>query len=102
MAYIAKAERSIAWGEGLEIKAKEGLPSADRNDKATLLLTGPFRSAKSSARDLTPRVLKLQFANYPHLYSKMKERPPTKIQGHSLFVSVCIVREQFVAFWHGF
>ncbi|KAL9572127.1 hypothetical protein ACKAV7_003736 [Fusarium commune] len=26
-----------------EIEAKDGLPSADRNNKATLLLTGPFR-----------------------------------------------------------
>ena len=42
-----------------EIEAKKGLPSADRNNKATLLLTGPFRTAKSSAKDLTPRVSKL-------------------------------------------
>ncbi|KAH6653692.1 hypothetical protein F5X68DRAFT_109412, partial [Plectosphaerella plurivora] len=44
--------------------AKEGLPSADRNNKATLLLTGPFRTSKSSARDSTPLVLKLQSARY--------------------------------------
>ncbi|PSE05552.1 hypothetical protein C7G91_18715, partial [Acinetobacter nosocomialis] len=31
---------------------------------ATLLLTGPFRTAKSSAKDLIPRVLKLQYAKY--------------------------------------
>jgi hypothetical protein len=47
-----------------EIEAKKGLPSADRNNKATLLLTGPFRTAKSSAKDLIPRVSKLQYANY--------------------------------------
>lgn len=47
-----------------EIEAKKGLPSADRNNKATLLLTGPFRTSKSSAKDLTPLVLKLQFAKY--------------------------------------
>jgi hypothetical protein len=47
-----------------EIEAKYGLPSADRNNKATLLLTGPFRTAKSSAKDLTPLVLKLQYAKY--------------------------------------
>ena len=40
------------------------LASADRNNKATLLLTGPFRTAKSSAKDLTPLVLKLQYAKY--------------------------------------
>src|SRR4029450_7919087 len=47
-----------------EIEAKDGLPSADRNNKATLLLTGPFRTAKSAAKDLTPLVLKLQYAKY--------------------------------------
>jgi hypothetical protein len=47
-----------------EIEAKDGLPSADRNNKATLLLTGPFRTAKSSAKDLTLLVLKLQYAKY--------------------------------------
>ena len=41
-----------------------GLPSADRGNKATLPLTGPFRTAKSSAKDLTPLVSKLQYANY--------------------------------------
>jgi hypothetical protein len=46
-----------------EIEAKEGLPSADRNNKATLLLTGPFRTAKSSAKDLIPHPLKLQYAS---------------------------------------
>ena len=47
-----------------QIKARNGLASADRNNKATLLLTGPFRTAKSSAKDLTPLVLKLQYAKY--------------------------------------
>ena len=51
-------------GRHWEIEAKDGLPSADRNNKATLLLTGPFRTAKSSAKDLTPLVLKLQYAKY--------------------------------------
>jgi hypothetical protein len=56
---FAAGEASIG-----EIEAKYGLPSADRNNKATLLLTGPFRTAKSSAKDLTPLVLKLQYAKY--------------------------------------
>ena len=46
-----------------EIEAKKGLPSADRNNKATLLLTGPFRTAKSSAKDLIPHPPKLQYAS---------------------------------------
>ena len=57
------AAPSCGVGVG-EIEAKDGLPSADRNNKATLLLTGPFRTAKSSAKDLTPLVLKLQYAKY--------------------------------------
>lgn len=59
--YHALALRESVVGE---IEAKDGLPSADRNNKATLLLTGPFRTAKSSAKDLTPLVLKLQYAKY--------------------------------------
>ena len=59
--------RSPAWSPGGRTgksRRKDGLPSADRNNKATLLLTGPFRTAKSSAKDLTPLVLKLQYAKY--------------------------------------
>ena len=44
-----------------------GLPSADRGNKATLPLTGPFRTAKSSAKDLTPLVPKLQYAKYHNI-----------------------------------
>jgi hypothetical protein len=40
-----------------------GLPSADRNNKATLLLTGPYRTIKSYAKDLSPRMVKLQDAS---------------------------------------
>ena len=60
-----------------EIEAKQGLPSADRNNKATLLLTGPFRTAKSSAKDLIPHVSKLQYAN--------SRRPFYRAQGVSAF-----------------
>ena len=59
--YVGPGQRDATVGE---IEAKDGLPSADRNNKATLLLTGPFRTAKSSAKDLTPLVLKLQYAKY--------------------------------------
>jgi hypothetical protein len=37
----------------VENRAKWSLPSADRNNKATLLLTGLRRTAKSSAKDLS-------------------------------------------------
>ena len=45
-------------------RRRQGLPSADRNNKATLLLTGPFRTTKSSAKDSIPRVSKLQYASH--------------------------------------
>lgn len=72
-----------------EIEAKDGLPSADRNNKATLLLTGPFRTAKSSAKDLTPLVLKLQYAKYRGHTSVTEEESPAKTLSRSLFLSIC-------------
>ena len=45
---------------GEDRKAEEGLGSADRNNKATLPLTPPVRTTKSSAKDLSPRAVKLQ------------------------------------------
>lgn len=63
-----------------EIQAKQGLPSADRNDKATLLLTGPFRTARSSAKDLIPHVPKLQYANYRRTPSGPAALSPAEIQ----------------------
>lgn len=71
-----------------EIEAKDGLPSADRNNKATLLLTGPFRTAKSSAKDLTPLVLKLQYAKYQNHSSVAVEESPAETQSRSLFLSI--------------
>lgn len=53
--------------QGMRNLGEEGLPSADRNNKATLLLTGPFRATKSSAKDSIPRAPKLQFANHRNL-----------------------------------
>ena len=61
---VPRAAPGIQGAGAGKIEAKDGLPSADRNNKATLLLTGPFRTAKSSAKDLTPLVLKLQYAKY--------------------------------------
>ena len=41
----------------------DGLASVDRNNKATLLLTGPYSTIKSYAKDSTPRIVKLQDAS---------------------------------------
>jgi hypothetical protein len=43
--------------------AVAGRPSTDRNNKATLPFTGPGRATKSSAECLSPREVKLQYAN---------------------------------------
>lgn len=67
---------------------EEGLPSADRNNKATLLLTGPFRATKSYAKDSSPRASKLQFANHHRDTSSPVGRPPAKTLSRSLFLSV--------------
>lgn len=83
--YAARPGRSELVGE---IEAKDGLPSADRNNKATLLLTGPFRTAKSSAKDLTPLVLKLQYAKYRSHTSVTVEESPAKTLSRSLFLSI--------------
>jgi hypothetical protein len=37
-----------------------GLASIDRNNKATLLFTAPSEMSKSYAKDLSPRIVKLQ------------------------------------------
>jgi hypothetical protein len=39
---------------------RAGLRSVDRNNKATLLLTRPGGTIKSYAKDLSPRMVKLQ------------------------------------------
>ena len=62
--HSCRIPRQVVDRPDWEIEAKDGLPSADRNNKATLLLTGPFRTTKSSAKDSSPRASKLQFANH--------------------------------------
>jgi hypothetical protein len=79
-----------------------GLPSADRNNKATLLLTGPYRTIKSYAKDLSPRMVKLQDASWPCGLPPQGRCRPAKIQGRGLFVSDYDVWEKITAFWHGF
>ena len=53
--------RRLRWKRGN--RARQSLPSADRNNKATLLLTGLRRTTKSSAKDLSRRWLLLQYVS---------------------------------------
>ena len=59
-----KSESSLqAWNNQDFLKTnqgKTGLGSVDRNNKTTLLLTPPIYTTKSYAKDLSPRIVKLQ------------------------------------------
>src|SRR5256885_1579866 len=77
---VARATAEVECGEGalaLNLVCRTyGLPSADRNTKFTLPLTGPHRTSKSSGEDLTPPVPKLQYANYRRpLRGRRRDRP---------------------------
>ena len=64
-----------------------GLPSADRNNKATLQLTGPYRTIKSYAKVLSPRMVALQDASWRRGLPPRRRCRPARIQGRGLFVS---------------
>ncbi|KAF1108830.1 hypothetical protein B8V09_00430 [Streptococcus agalactiae] len=65
----------------------EGLASADRNNKATLLLTAPCLTLKSSARDLFPRMVKLQYADREtRAFDRGTRCQPAMTHGLSLFL----------------
>ena len=58
------------WGGGVMVpfqrnksRHQYGLASVDRNDKATLTLTAPRCSIKSSAKDLSLRIVKLHYTH---------------------------------------
>ena len=54
------------------IKPAAGLRSVARNNKATRLLTRPGWTTKSSAKDSILRVVKLQYASEPPLFSQRR------------------------------
>ena len=55
------AGQATQWGECISRDlVRGGLRSVDRNNKATLLLTRPRGTIKSYAKDLSPRIVKLQ------------------------------------------
>ncbi|KAL7266057.1 hypothetical protein RUND412_011412 [Rhizina undulata] len=63
-------------------RANKEFLSADRNNKATLPLTTPRRTIKSSAKDLSPPIVKLQSADEdPELFRKGSRCQPPTIQG---------------------
>ena len=54
--------QQVAFRDGTNLGIN-GLVSADRNNKATLLLTTPRCTIKSSAKDLSLRIVKLQYTS---------------------------------------
>jgi hypothetical protein len=83
-------------------RAQDGLPSVDRNNKATLPRTGPRATTKSYAKASTPGIVKLQNASKRHGLPPRRRRQQAKIQGRSLFVFNYDIWEKITAFWHGF
>ena len=65
-----------------QIETANGLVSADRSNKATLPLTTPRRTIKSSANDLAPRIVKLPYAGEdPPLFREGPRCRPSTIHG---------------------
>jgi hypothetical protein len=60
---------------------RAGLRSVDRNNKATLLLTRPGGTIKSYAKDLSPRMVKLQDVSWRLRLSLRRRCQPARIQG---------------------
>ena len=73
------------WSEGSSVEqiwASYGLVSEDRNNKATLPLTTPRCSIKSSAKDLSLRIVKLQYTGKDdRLFRPPPRRRPDAIHG---------------------
>jgi hypothetical protein len=67
--------------------AYTGLRSVARNNKATRLLTRPGKTTKSSAKDLSLRIVKLQFVSSNPGLLPGSGCQPAKVQGRGLFVS---------------
>ena len=80
-----EADRITNWRDFVSTNlGSEGLASADRNNKATLLLTRPYRATKSYARELSLHKVKLQSVDEDLEFSNLGSRcRPAKIQGPS-------------------
>lgn len=86
--------------ERIENKSdNRGLISADRNNKATLLLTIPRCTSKSYTNDLSSRKMTLQSAGkHPRPFRQGHRRQPAMVQRRhkdALFVSIyCCARQR--------
>ena len=74
----------------------------DRNNKATLPLTGPRATTKSYAKASTPGIVKLQYTGERRGLPPRRRCRQAKIQGRGLFVFNYDIWEKITAFWHGF
>src|SRR5260221_4846499 len=81
-----------------------GLASVDRNNRATLPLTAPSHAIKSSAKDLSLRIVKLSFGSEePKLLRLGSRCCPTAIQGHRpIRIQLRSASVIFIDFYHAF
>ncbi len=77
----ARALSSSVRTHGGQKRRRSGLGSADRNNKTTLPLTPPVRTTKSYAKDLSPRVVKLQSVSSAPGFPPAADRRPDQVRG---------------------
>ena len=99
----AQSAHSVGESDVSHKSARAGLRSADRNNKATLPLTRPGKSVQSYAKDLSPPMVKLQFAGWSPGIPPGPRCQPAEVQGpkaYSYPTTMC--GGGIPAFWHGF
>ena len=79
--FVTRRRPDVPTLGGGQKSRRSGLGSADRNNKATLPLTPPVRTTKSSAKDLSPRAVKLQFAGSTPGLPPGDGRRPAQVRG---------------------
>jgi hypothetical protein len=91
----------VPWGTNLD---DVGLASVDRNNKATLPRTAPSRAIKSSAKDLSLRIVKLPYDGEDlGLFRPRPQCRPSAIQGQRpIRIRLRCAGVEIIPFQHGF
>lgn len=94
-------ELSVPFGTNLD---DVGLASVDRNNKATLPRTAPSRAIKSSAKDLSLRIVKLPYDGEGlRLFRPRPRCHPSAIQGQRpIRIRLRCAGVRIIPFQHGF
>ena len=84
-------------------RGPDGLRSIARNNKATRLFTRPWDATKSYARDLTPRMVKLQSAGgAPGFLTRAPGAGLLRFRAEAYSYPTTMCGGNIVAFRHGF